>query len=277
MSAEWRESAILSPSERRQILDLCLTWEDRLGRESIDEGRRRRVQHNSPGGHWLLRDGENVVGYAGILFHHGVEVEVLGGSYDPELAALVRADRKDVYWWLRDGSQIPAGVTVTRRLNFMEAPLRDLSVSPDQPGLRQFDLSRDIDRWIEHNNAAFAAHPDQGSWTKADFQIRVDEPWFDPSAFLIWDDEENIAASCWIKFHELAAQRVGEIYVFSVDPSQQGRGWGRRMLDAGLEAISRRGVQKAVLYVDDDNSAATRLYESGGFVTHRQDLLLRVS
>ena len=271
----WRESIVLTPSERRDILDLCLTWDDLLGRESIDETRRRRVQHNSPGGHWLNVEGNRVIGYAGALAHRGTEVEMLGGQFDATLAAAIRRDRAVVRWWIRDSNPFPPHLSVVRQLDFMRAELEP-SHFGTPPGLRRIDLPRDIDSWLAHNNASFANHPDQGSWTKDDFEARVQEPWFDPSAFLLWEDDRNIAASCWIKFHELAAERVGEIYVFSVDPKVQGKGWGRRMLDAGLAAITDRGVHHAVLYVDADNLAATALYESAGFTTRRRDLLLQI-
>jgi len=272
----WRESIVLTPSERRDILDLCLTWDDLLGRESIDETRRRRVQHNSPGGHWLNVEGDRVIGYAGVLAHQGAEVELLGGQFDATLAAAIRRDRSVVRWWLRGSNPYPADLRVVRQLNFMRADLTATPRSEAREGLRRINLGRDVDAWIAHNNASFANHPEQGSWTKEDFETRAQEPWFDPSAFLLWEVDGDIAASCWIKFHELAAERVGEIYVFSVDPQVQGQGWGHRMLDAGLAAISDRGVHHAVLYVDADNLAATALYESAGFTTRRQDLLLQI-
>lgn len=272
----WRESIVLTPSERRDILDLCLTWDDLLGRESIDETRRRRVQHNSPGGHWLNVEGDRVIGYAGALVHQGTEVEMLGGQYDPTLADLIRHERSVVRWWLRGNNPFPANLQVVRQLNFMRAEVPKVRPEDSRQGLRRLNLDTDVDTWIAHNNASFADHPEQGSWTKDDFEARAQEPWFDPSSFLIWEDQGQIAASCWLKFHELAAERVGEIYVFSVDPREQHKGWGRRMLAAGLDAIASRGVEQAVLYVDADNLAATKLYESAGFTTRRQDLLLQI-
>lgn len=54
-----------------------------------------------------------------------------------------------------------------------------------------------------------------------------------------------------------------------VHPDYRRRGIGERLLDAGIEAIRRRGGRRALLQVDCDNAAARRLYARRGFRDER--------
>jgi putative acetyltransferase len=45
----------------------------------------------------------------------------------------------------------------------------------------------------------------------------------------------------------------------------RGQGWGRRLLEAGLDAARERGVRKVVLEVFPENGRAIALYASSGF------------
>ena len=141
--------------------------------------------------------------------------------------------------------------------------------------MRTFEADRDNQAWLEQNNLAFADHPEQGAWRSEDLMMRIEEPWFDPSGFLLFEIDGTIAASCWTKVHELHPDRFGEIYVVSVRPSHQGHQLGRVAVTQGLQVLRRKGVSRAVLFVDDSNLAALALYERLGFRTVRQDHLLR--
>jgi len=52
----------------------------------------------------------------------------------------------------------------------------------------------------------------------------------------------------------------------AVAPAYQGRGLGRRLLDAVIATAAGRGAESLMLEVAHDNAAALRLYSSGGFI-----------
>lgn len=61
---------------------------------------------------------------------------------------------------------------------------------------------------------------------------------------------------------------VGECHVLNVcvDPDQQGRGLGRRLLEHALAAAADMGAEQAFLEVRVSNDLAIKLYESNGFL-----------
>ena len=151
-----------------------------------------------------------------------------------------------------------------RVLYQMRAPL-PVSSPASNITTRAFEPGVDEDAWLQVNNAAFAQHPEQGSWTLDTLLRREAEPWFDPAGFLVYSEHGSIAGSCWTKVHADEQPPVGEIYVISVDPSHQGKGLGRQLLLAGLEYLTTAGVETAMLYVDSHNTRALSLYEAIGF------------
>ena len=274
MDASWQHTSTLNAAERLEVLNLINRTETLLGREALDETRRRTVVHGWPGEHWLLHEGQAIVQYALVQGQSHATLEMCGGGLDEALLALVLERHEMVDWWTRDSDGSLENVVRTLQLLHLDLPVSEVPV-PDGATLRTFVPGFDEGGWLAQNNAAFADHPEQGAWLLDDLEERIREPWFDPSGFLLLEIDERIAASCWTKVHELHPDRFGEIYVISVDPQFQGRGLGRVMLSQGLVSLRRRGVQRAILFVDADNESAQRLYRSFGFTLDREDQLLR--
>ena len=269
----WQRSDALTDTERLEVLDLINRTETATGREALDETRRRGVVHGWHAEHWLRRSEGRLIQYA--VLEYGVipTIELCGGGFDDELRVAVLAVHPHVHWWIRDDSSSTG--RVVRRLQVLSLEIPDLSpFVPEGTIIRSFVPGVDETKWLEQNNAAFTNHPEQGAWHIDDLRGRINEPWFDPSGFLLLDIGGVIAATCWTKVHELYRERLGEIYVLSVDPAFQGRGLGRTMLHVGLRALRQKGVKRSILFVDASNEDALRLYHETGFMLEREDLLL---
>jgi mycothiol synthase len=180
-----------------------------------------------------------------------------------------------------------SGLTRARVLWRMDRPLRvPLAEARLAAGLsvRTFVPGRDEPEWITLNGRAFAGHPEQGRWTREDIELREQEPWFDPAGFFLAERDGRMVGFHWTKIHpigpalgsgEPAAARgpVGEVYVIGVDPDEQGTGLGRALTLTGLRYLRDRGMPAVMLYVDDENTAAIRLYESLGFSRAASDVM----
>lgn len=276
--ATWRSTSSLTAEQRLEVLDLFNRTESELGREAIDEGRRRTVVHRGVGEHWLDLNGDRVRRYALLTPGEPASIEMCGGCIDKGLLEAILSRHKTVDWWTR-GDQSTTGGTVVRTLQLLRValPVRVEHSTIALGEIRTFDPERDALRWLAQNNAAFADHPEQGAWTERQLDERLSEPWFDPSGFFLLEVDGRLAASCWTKVHELHPDRFGEIYVIAVHPDFRGRGLGRMMVLHGLDAIRRKGVSSATLFVDESNVAARALYESLGFTLEREDCLVRFS
>jgi mycothiol synthase len=279
MTEPWLRCSSLTPEQRLDVLDLLNRTETHIGREAIDETRRRTVVHGWPAEHWLQYDHSMLVRYAMVSGTVRAEVEMCGGDVDEELLTQLLALHESLDWWTRGAhSPAPTKGQVVRTLHLMCVTLPVTTVAvPEGATLRIFEPGRDENAWLEQNNAAFADHPEQGAWRNEDLDDRTSEPWFDPSGFLLLEINGRLAASCWTKVHELHPDRFGEIYIISVHPDFRGRNFGKVMVTQGLEVLRRKGVYDAVLFVDESNTAAKALYLSLGFEIQRDDRLVRFS
>jgi mycothiol synthase len=247
--------------------------------------------------HLLVRDGDELVGYA----HLDVTDAVDGSS--GELAVRPSARRRGVGRALVEGllqqtpdgrlrlwahGEHPAASALARALGFragrvlwqMRRPLADAlpeTAAPEGVTLRAFVPGRDEAAWVEVNARAFADHPDQGSWTVDDVVLRERESWFDPAGFFLAEREGRLVGFHWTKTHggsdaDHDHDPVGEVYVVGVDPSEQGRGLGPWLTLVGLHHLRDRGLPEAMLYVDESNTNAIRVYERLGFTRAGTDV-----
>jgi mycothiol synthase len=182
-----------------------------------------------------------------------------GEGDDPALAALGFRPERDLLQ-MRVALPLPADIVAATRA----------------AATRSFVTGRDDEAWLRVNNRSFAGHPEQGNWTLEKLREREAAEWFDPAGFLVVDgpggaDGPDIVGSCWTKVHRHRQPMLGEIYVIAVDPSRQGKGWGRALTVAGLQWLSAQGLQVGMLYTDASNTAAVALYESLGFAIDHVD------
>lgn len=185
-----------------------------------------------------------------------------------------------------------AGFTRIRSLWTMLRPLADPLPDPVFPPgvtLRTFSVGADEAAWLELNRKAFASHPEQGGWTAEDLSLRERESWFDPAGFFLADRSGKLAGFHWTKVHtkeenenpaglsheSRGNESIGEVYVVGVDPAEQGSGLGRALTLAGLDYLRSRGLPSVMLYVDEDNTPAIRLYESLGFAHQGTDVMFQ--
>ena len=183
------------------------------------------------------------------------------------------------------------GYVVVRELWSMHRPLLPDAGSlpevtlPEGFSSRHFVVGQDEDAWLRVNARAFAHHAEQGALTRHDLDLRIAEPWFDATGFILIEDVREdvrgavpaLAASHWTKIVPSTRPRVrptkGEVYVVGVDPAYQGLGLGRAVTLLGLEHLRAQGVAEAMLYVDADNLAAVSTYSRLGFTRFAVDVM----
>lgn len=284
--------------DRAQSLVRAVTEAD--GVSPISEDGRLALAHGRAATrHFVWRDGDSVDGYlylgpADEERNRTAELCVAPGSRRRGIgSALIEAALAETPGILRvwaHGS-LPGTDRFARRLGF--AAVRDLrlmeldlaarwprDLTPPRPAegveVSAFRPGQDEDDWLALNARAFAHHPEQGSWTRRELAEREAESWFDPAGFFLARTAGGPIGFHWTKVHPAGAYGpgpTGEIYVLGVDPDAGGRGLGRLLALVGLQHLAQAGLEKVILYVDGDNTAAVRLYQSLGFGNRAVDTL----
>jgi mycothiol synthase len=270
------EGAIVSaPRRRAKSRDLVLTLADgTLAGYAHLDAPGEAGRDGDASGELVVHPGHRGRGYGGALSSAliagsaGSGVRLWAHGELPAAAGLAKA----------------AGYTRVRALWQMRMPLAGLTLPPGgaaaPPGvsIRAFRPGADEEAWLAVNRRAFAHHPEQGSWGMQDLLLREAEPWFDPDGFFLAERDGRLAGFHWTKVHPdagVGGAPLGEVYVVGIDPGQQGGGLGRALTLAGLRYLRDRGLADVMLYVDEDNTAAVRMYTALGFSRWSTDAMYR--
>jgi mycothiol synthase len=286
-----RTAGRLSGAEAAGVLALADAAAAADGVFPLSEDTLLRVRHSGPADapgaessvHLLSETADGLAGYAyldrsagELVVHPGFRRRGHGTALVN--AALAGREQTVRFWAHGDGAGARAlaertGFERARVLFQMRRSLANpLPEAPLPPGvtLRHFRPGVDEEAWLQVNARAFADHPEQGRWTMDDLRLREEEPWFDPAGFLLAVDiQDTLLGFHWTKVHPEA---IGEVYVLGVDPGGHRRGLGSALTVAGLEYLAGRGLDTAMLYADESNSAAVRLYRRLGFEVWSADV-----
>ncbi|HUR51654.1 MAG TPA: mycothiol synthase [Mycobacteriales bacterium] len=294
----------LSPEDVEQVRRMLDVVTEADGTAPLSE----HVMLHLPGGgdadvrHVLVRDGGDLVGYA----HLDVSDEVAGSSGElavhpehrnrgigREIAAVLLEQAPDGRLRLWAHGEHPGAAAMAKAGGFersralwqmrrsLDAPLPPVQL-PEGVTVRTFVVGQDEQAWTEVNNRAFAEHPEQGGWSVREVTVREREPWFDPAGFFLAIRGDRLVGFHWTKVHgeqqHEHAERghahdlVGEVYVVGVDPSEQGNGLGPALTLVGLHHLQEKGLSSVMLYVDEKNTNAIRVYERLGFSRYATDV-----
>jgi mycothiol synthase len=269
--------AELAPDQQRAVRALADRLEGVSGAPPLNDQSLAQVGAHRPGlVHLLAADDGEVVGYAQ-RDDSLAELAAPGDLADELLTAVEQAAPGKLTIWTH-GTQSPIADAVqghgyrrTRVLHQLRRPASAAVIDaplPDGVDVRSFVVGQDEPAWVEVNAAAFATHAEQGRWSAADLIAREAEPWFDPNGFFLAWRDEGLLGFHWTKVHPDGA---GEVYVLGVAPAAQGSGLGAALLAVGLRHLASRRCPYVLLYVDESNGAAMRLYERVGFERYDSD------
>ncbi|MDT4938230.1 MAG: mycothiol synthase [Pseudonocardiales bacterium] len=276
MSAAVARPAALDSSARAEVRALSAAVQHAVGQPPLSDQALTKLGDTDVR-HVVMREGDRLVGYAQLA---GTSVELAGDAAAvPGLLTALEPLPDGVEIWSH-GKSSPTGPVLeargyhaVRRLHQLRRPLDPLppeTALPDGVIIRPFVPGADDAAWLALNAAAFADLPDQGDWHLDDLQARQREDWFDPTGFLLADRDGDLLGFHWTKVH---TAELGEVYVLGIHPAAQGMRLGSALLQRGLAYLAGRGCAEVLLYVDDANTAALRLYESAGFTRYDLDVL----
>ena len=147
----------------------------------------------------------------------------------------------------------------------LEREGREPVAAPVPPGMTLRMAERaDAPTVTRLQNAAFA-----GSWgyapnTPEEIEHRIfDQAEFRPDPVVLLEGDGGAVGYCWCR-RETSPGR-GYVGMVGVLPELQGRGLGRAVTGAGVDALLASGAQGVDITVDSENPGAIRVYEGVGF------------
>jgi mycothiol synthase len=287
------EPAVLSPALVEAIGTLARQSPDAADTPPLSEQTLLRLTAGPPVRHLVSQQDDTLLGYAQLDPDGAAHTVELVGT-DPLVASelLEAAGRlvgtAELRLWAHGRNSVAAqaatqaGWQPVRTLLQLRRSLtdiddiRDIALAeprlPDGVSIRTFRPEFDSDAWLAVNARAFASHPEQGRWSRADLDDRIAAPWFDPAGFLLAVRADQLLGYHWTKVHTDTPEPMGEVYVLGVDPAAQGLKLGKALLGAGLRYLHERGLGTVLLYVEADNNPARALYEGLGFTVFARDI-----
>jgi mycothiol synthase len=307
-------AARLSPAQTAAVRDVVLAAADRDGVNPLSEHVVLHLRYggDTPVHNVLVWLGDRLAGYghldttdavegasAELVVHPDLRQRGVGSTLVEELVKQTTDGRLRL--WAH--GQHPGATALARRTGFEQAralwQMRRSLLAPLPPvilptgvRLRTFVVGQDEAAWMAVNSRAFADHPEQGRWGIDEVRLREQEPWFDPAGFFLAERDgaggAELVGFHWTKIHgghvhgdegshieDHGHEPIGEVYVVGVDPSMQGGGLGKALTIAGLQHLRSRGLTQAMLYVDESNTGAIRVYESLDFARWDTDVSYR--
>lgn len=227
---------------------------------------------------------ECLVGFAAISGDSAefvVNPDHRGKGYGTELAdEVTRRGIRKIWAHGNLPSAVQLGVdrhmVVTRRLLVMGTSTLDFDVElPEGFELMNLTQAREqlIDadgQWLKANNEAFSWHPEQGGWDAARLARAQRVEWFRPDDVLFLVTDGTIAGFHWLKRH---SPTLGEIYVVGLARDFRGRGLGDPLVRAGLRHLYDAGMNRVILYVEENNWPAVNAYKALGFQTEEHHVV----
>jgi mycothiol synthase len=299
VTPDWRTA--LTADEQRGVHELVTAATEFDGMAPVGEQVLRELGQERTG-HLLVTDtGDAIIGYlnlsppresagemAELAVHPRARRRGIGSAM--ARAALDKTSGQNQFWahGTLESARATAsalGLLPVRELVQMRHAHAETPVMSDPPPgvqIRTYAGVSDDAELLRVNNAAFAQHPEQGGWTEVELAERRNEPWFDPEGLFLAFESDGEQAGALLGFHwtkvHLDRPRLGEVYVLGVDPSAQGRGLGKMLTAIGVASLADRLADRensaeptVMLYVESDNVAAVRTYQSLGFTTYSVD------
>jgi len=303
MTIDLRTTRHLSSAQLRELETMIVATAIWDGLWPLSEDSRLDLSARTPIpgiAHYLAYHGESLVGYAirreatPRVAVPTVELFVAPDyrlrSFGTEmLTAIVSGSLVSIAFWAH--GNVPSAQSLRRK--YCMVPTRKIAVLArslpyehstqtvdgnhfsQEYAIRAFSLESDIDRWVALNRRVFAGHPEQGAWTRRDFQKRLSSDWFHKSGLqIVTDPHDEPIGFGWSKIDTLAtATGCGEFYVLGVDRRYQGRGFGQLLASRSLQYLAGMGMKRAELYADESNEPAIRIYDALGYRHERYDIV----
>jgi mycothiol synthase len=190
---------------------------------------------------------------------------------------LLVGSRKGQEW--RRSALERAGFEVVRYFFRMSRSLADPVPVPELPDgfeIRPVNPERELPEWVDAINRGFADHFEHQNETVDQKQHWMGDPGYLPEADLVVvNDDGAIVGTAENGGETLTDGTVrGWVHTLAIVPEFRGRGLGRALLLASLEALRKAGLDTVLLSVDSENqSGAMGLYEAAGFEVDHQNVV----